>query len=242
MSELRINISKNNTICGCEGSIAITTKGGTPPYLYSINGGLTYTDSPLFTNLCEGLYIASILDGDENIVSDTVTINPPSNPITYFVSLNTTSSVKQNNGTILTKEYRTNINITPPLPDGVILNLDLVHTNTFKVSPTEENATNTTTSILYKNGEPVKFVLNDEITGNTNNTIPGCQDRTIYIKSIIDNWSSLQMVNTDNLLLITTTTINRVSLENCYVATSEETYSLNNLSLFGCNCCNVISG
>lgn len=242
MSQLQLNISKNNPICGCEGSIVIATNGGTPPYQYSINGGITYTDSPLFTNLCQGLYIASVVDYDNNSVSDTVTLNPPSNPITYFVSLNTTSSVKQNNGTILTKEYRTIINITPPLPDGVVLNLDLIHTNTFKVSPTEEIATNTTTSMLYKNGEPVKFVLTDEITGNTNNTIPGCQDKTVYIKSTIDNWKSLQVTNTDNLLLITTTTLNRLGLENCYNATSDETYSLSNISLTGCYCCNVISG
>lgn len=65
---LVITTTKNQTICGCDGGITVSTKGGTPPYSYSINGGLTFRNIPIFTNLCSGTYNLIVSDSDGKIV------------------------------------------------------------------------------------------------------------------------------------------------------------------------------
>ncbi|MBK7407361.1 MAG: gliding motility-associated C-terminal domain-containing protein [Saprospirales bacterium] len=48
---------------GDNGQIEILgVTGGTPPYLYSVNGGFTFQSSPLFTNLAPDLYTVLIQD------------------------------------------------------------------------------------------------------------------------------------------------------------------------------------
>ncbi len=59
------------------GSISITATGGTAPYMYSIDGGVTFNVNPLFTNLSDGLY--SIIVNDARSCSDSglATIDGP---------------------------------------------------------------------------------------------------------------------------------------------------------------------
>ncbi len=46
------------------GEIVLNVIGGVPPYQYSIDDGLTYQDSPVFTGLAEGIYYAETLDAN----------------------------------------------------------------------------------------------------------------------------------------------------------------------------------
>lgn len=46
------------------GSIFINVSGGNPPYQYSIDGGETFTNNPLFTGLVKGDYEIVVIDGD----------------------------------------------------------------------------------------------------------------------------------------------------------------------------------
>lgn len=238
---LSLNVSKNDPSCNCDGNLTLIGNGGTPPYSYSINGGLSYRNIPIFNNLCGGIYTPTIIDFNGSVITTNITLNQPSNPITYTVTLNTTSTIQQNTGTILTKEYSTVVNVTPPLEDGINLTFDLSHTNIFKTSPNTASTTNITSSILYKNGVIETITQTGTTEGTTFNTFAGCQANTINIKSTTDTWQSLQITNSDTLLLVTTTTIIQNEEVNCYVGTGDETYSITNVSLQGCGCCNVIS-
>jgi len=46
----------------CDGEIEVIATGGTPGYLYSIDGGITTSNSAVFNNLCDGTYILSVID------------------------------------------------------------------------------------------------------------------------------------------------------------------------------------
>lgn len=239
---ISLEVSKNDPSCNCDGNLTLIGNGGVPPYSYSINGGITYRNIPIFDNLCSGIYSPTIMDSNGNVTTTNITLNPPSNPIIYTVTLNTTSNIQQTTGTLLTKEYTTLVNVTPPLEDGVMLTFDLSHTNIFKTSPNTGSTTNITSSILYKNGLVESVTLTGTTEGTTFNTFAGCQGNIINIKSTNDSWQSLQITNSDTILLVTTTTIIQNEVINCYVGTSDETFSITNVTLQGCGCCNVISG
>ncbi|MEL6833889.1 MAG: T9SS type A sorting domain-containing protein [Bacteroidota bacterium] len=49
-------------------TISITATGGTPPYLYSIDGGQTWFNSNIFTNLSGGTYEVQVMDAMGDIV------------------------------------------------------------------------------------------------------------------------------------------------------------------------------
>ncbi len=57
------------------GKIIITESGGTPPYQYSIDGGIVYTSNNVFTDLNSGNYDVSILDVNACVYTNTVTID-----------------------------------------------------------------------------------------------------------------------------------------------------------------------
>ncbi len=48
-----------------DGSVTITTNGGTPPFTYSIDGGNTFQDEPFFDNLAVGNYSVTVRDANE---------------------------------------------------------------------------------------------------------------------------------------------------------------------------------
>jgi hypothetical protein len=48
-----------------DGSILITASGGVEPYNYSIDGGSSYQDSPLFEGLAAGNYDVSVITAEE---------------------------------------------------------------------------------------------------------------------------------------------------------------------------------
>ncbi len=58
-----------------DGSITITADSPFTPIQYSIDGGSTYQDSPIFDNLPEGEYDIEVLDAQECSVTETVTIS-----------------------------------------------------------------------------------------------------------------------------------------------------------------------
>ncbi len=58
------SVEHNDCFGEAEGSIELEVIGGIPPYQYSIDDGLTYQDSPIFTGLVEGIYYAETLDAN----------------------------------------------------------------------------------------------------------------------------------------------------------------------------------
>jgi hypothetical protein len=67
-------VSTNETGLGlCDGTITLTASGGTPIYLYSIDG-INFVVSNVFTNLCSSNYILYVKDAEDNIASVTIGI------------------------------------------------------------------------------------------------------------------------------------------------------------------------
>jgi hypothetical protein len=236
-------VSVNQPKCSCDGNIIINAKslsGGEPPYLFSIDNGLTYYSSPIFNNLCSGLYNVRVKDSYNDIFGNNVTLNAPVPPTTYTITLNTTNTILTNTTYNLTTEYTTSVVITPELPDGVLLNFDLIHTNNFKTSPTNTTSTLVTNTVLNKNGTPISLNHLGTSTGTTVNIIPGCQDLFVYQSGLTENWSSLSITNSDTIILTTTTTVIKNEITLCTVGESSESYSLLNANINGCDCCKII--
>ena len=238
---LTIMITKNQTICGCDGGLTLKGIGGVPPYSYSINGGLTYRNIPMFSNLCSGSYNVIVADSTGKVVSSTVSLDSPSQPITYNVKLVTSPLTVEANKTKLTKQYITTISVTPSLPDGVFLTFKLNHLNLSKSSPNQESSSvNTVTVLTIDDREyyPSSTSSNDD---SIINTVAGCQSENVWLTSNNEVWDSITINNTNIFKIVTETTVTRNEFINCYVGTSDESYSLSNLKITGCNCCTVIT-
>lgn len=70
------------TTCGLDnGIIDLTVTGGTPAYQYSLNGGNTFSASPLFNNLVPGTYQVYVEDVNGCFDSTNATIYPSTNPL-----------------------------------------------------------------------------------------------------------------------------------------------------------------
>lgn len=233
-------VSINQPTCLCDGSIIFNVSLDNPPFSYSIDNGVTYSSSPIFTNLCPGIYVLSVVDSLGDTFSKTVTLDKFNTLTTYTITLNTTTNTPVNTELSLVKSYDTNISISPPLPDGTTVTFDLIHTNSFYSSPTSGTSVLTTGTILSKNLSAVTY--NSVVTGNSQsfNTTPGCQTETIYQSDINEVWNSLTLTNTDTITISTTTRVDKTTTGLCVVGYSNDTYSIVNAKINGCDCCSII--
>lgn len=232
-------VTINQTNCGCDGAITIYGYGGTPPYTYSINSGLTFKKMPFFTDLCSGVYFIIVKDDNDFTYTKSFTLNKPNDPITYLVTLSTFNQQIVNNSITQTKEYTTNIKITPSLPDNTYITFDLKHNNIGSVSPISSATTFTTTSSLTigTGSTPVTYVTTGETT--TNNVIPGCQDQIQTIITNVETWENLTYYEGDSFVLTTTSSSQKNGDYLCYNSSFQDTFTIENLKIFGCNCCSV---
>ena len=233
-------VSINQPTCLCDGSIIFNVNLDNPPFSYSIDNGVTYSSSPIFTNLCSGIYILSVVDSLGETFSDIITLNKPEMATTYSILLNTTISTPVSNELSLVKSYETTIQVTPPLPDGATITFNLIHTNSFYSSPTIGTSVLTTGTVLSKNVTPI--TIGSTITGQTQsvNTTPGCQSDFIYQSNIDDTWNSLTLTNTDTITISTTTRVDKTTTGLCVVGYSNDSYSISNAVISGCDCCSLI--
>jgi hypothetical protein len=238
-SPLTINVSKNDTICGCDGGITILANGGVPPYIYSVDSGLTFKKFPIFNDLCSGIYTVKTIDNDRNEISTSVTLPSPKSPKTYIVSLKTTNKTTRLGSLEKTIEYTTKVSVFPELPDDVTITFDLHHTNISKSSPRRDSSSVETTSILEIDGKSVRSESNTESNSTTLSTLVGCQLDTLYINSVSESWNSIKISNKTDLLLTTVTKTYKNEDNDCYVGLSDDTYQITNVSIKGCYCCNA---
>lgn len=74
-----------------DGSMTLVGTGGTPPYQYSIDGGVTFTSNPLFSNLTAGVYIFQLKDANGMIAAvQTAPLLIYGSPSIYFYNRNCT--------------------------------------------------------------------------------------------------------------------------------------------------------
>lgn len=73
-SELTFTTVQENVICADDnnGSITVTAEGGTPPYQYSQNGGISYQPSHIFADLLPGDYTIRVRDANSCSPTDQV--------------------------------------------------------------------------------------------------------------------------------------------------------------------------
>jgi len=235
---LSMTVLPNSPIYGGDGSVVITPFGGVPPRQYSITNGLTYQNSPIFTSLNGGTYNLVILDASGTTFTQTVTLITPPPPTVYTVNLNTSSQTIINTNTVLTKTYTTNISVSPQLPSGTTITLNLQHVNLFNASPTPDIASATTTSTLYKNSIPYTATTTSTTTATTLSTLANCQANPLYNKTYIDNWSSVTITRTDSLYIYTITSVYKNGSDNCYVGQASDTFNKSApITISGCvNC------
>jgi hypothetical protein len=233
-------VSINQPTCLCDGSIIFNVNLDNPPYSYSIDNGVTYTSSPIFTNLCSGIYVLSVVDSIGDTYSKTITLNKPTTSTTYILSLNTTNSVPISNEISFVNNYETTISVSPPLPDGTTITFDLIHTNNFYSSPTSGTSVLTTGTVLSKNLSALTY--NSIVTGNTQsvNTTPGCQNQFVYQSDINELWNSITMTNSDTITISTTSRVDKTTTGLCVVGSCNDTYSIVNATISGCDCCSII--
>ena len=108
-----LTYSVNQPICSCDGNLMVNVSGGYPPYQYSIDNGVTYFNSPIFSQLCSGIYSIKVVDISGNTNSNNVTLNEPAPPTLYQLKLNTTITNPVNTNTTLTKQYTTTFSVIP---------------------------------------------------------------------------------------------------------------------------------
>lgn len=115
------NTSVRPDQCGNTGEIIFNAYGGTPAYLYSIDNGLTYQQSPIFQNLLAGNYICYVKDSIGTLMLKLVTVPAtPAPNVTVVLSANSSNNTFQ---------------ITSNLPTGLTMTFDINHVSDFGYYP-----------------------------------------------------------------------------------------------------------
>ena len=198
---LSVNISSNPPECtGCVGTINLIGDGGTPPYEYSINGGVTWVDNPIFEGLCPDIqFNLKIRDSLDNVFTPTV-----NNPITFNSVSITTYSVSLNTTFVslsaTSNKYTYSLNITPALPNGVTLTLDLVLKGSFVRTPYYNSASSTFTPNVIKNGVPLTPVDTTNET-TTQNQVLNCTSYINYSTNYIFTYPSITITSSDTYVI-----------------------------------------
>ncbi|MBW2938861.1 tandem-95 repeat protein, partial [Aureisphaera sp. CAU 1614] len=101
-AELSLSIiSQTDIVCTGLGSVTVEATGGTPPYFYSLDGGAPQ-GSGVFSDLAEGIYTISVLDG--NGCNDSVTVTILKNCTDAVNDINNTFQDIPVSGNLLTND------------------------------------------------------------------------------------------------------------------------------------------
>lgn len=232
-------ISTNDPTCLCDGSIIFNITLDNPPFNYSIDNGVSYSSSPIFTDLCSGIYSLSVVDSLGETYFSSVTLKNPEQSISYTLSLFTTNTTPVINNVSIVNSYETTIVVTPPLPDGATITFDIIHNNSFYSSPNSGTSILTTSTILYKNNSEILLTNTSNSTNQSINTNAGCQTEYVYQSNIDDIWGSLTITNNDTITISTTSRVDKTTSGECVVGYSEDSYSISNPVISGCDCCSI---
>lgn len=77
----------------CDGEIAFTASGGSTPYQYSSDNGVTFSTSPTIASLCSGTYVTIVKDFHNCTTSANQTINEPTPVVVVITPTNSTCSL-----------------------------------------------------------------------------------------------------------------------------------------------------
>jgi hypothetical protein len=226
INPITFQIGKNNATCINDGSIIINASGGIPPYEYSLNGGTNFVTTPIINNLSPGSYIVLVRDSLNNI----------STTQNVLISQNVTNTVY----TLTLNKVGNNINIviSPTLPIGTSISFDVVYESVFTVAPSPTSASFNGNLNLLLNGSPI--ISNSPIITNTTTFNP-CNNGSGYTTNNKLIWTNVVMINTTTLTGSLTGQITpNTPLPSCYSANKNDSVTLNNVAISGCQCCSVV--
>jgi len=220
-------VGKNDATCNNDGSIIINANGGIPPYEYSINGGTSFSTTPINNNLAPGSYVVLVRDSI-NVLSTTqnVLISQTVTNTTYVLTLNRVGD-------------NINIVVSPTLPIGVSISFDVVYESVFTVAPAPTSASFNGNLNLLLNSNPI--LPNSPIITNTT-TFNQCNSGSFYTTNKKITWTNVTLTNTSTLTgTLTGQIIPSTPLPSCYSAVKNTSVTLNNVIISGCQCCSVLT-
>ncbi len=238
-----LDTSVSQPSCICDGQITLNPSGGQPPYEYSINNGVTYDNSNIYTELCPGIYSVSVKDSLGNIINDSITLNPLLPQTSYSVNLSTTTQVIVQSPDIYHRLFQTTLSVTPPLPVGVTIDADIVHTGIWANSRKPGYSDLVRTVDLTKNGTSISPFSG--IMGSFLPASPQCGgiNHTIQYITTTNTWSNVVIGNADNIIITTDSklTFDIPANNGCDFGTDSNSFEISNLRINGCECCTVVN-
>jgi hypothetical protein len=185
-----------NPTCTCDGGIIIQATGPDTPFQYSINNGLNWFNSPVFTSLCGGVYPLAVKDSLGNIYRDSATLNAVIPTITYTL---------QPDGDAINEfgasELTFRIHVTPPLPPGVTITFDVVLSNNFSRTPFAGSATNNLNYQLTKSSVIIPVSSTNVVNNTTPSPFTWCSQYMNYNTLTTKKWSNLTIQGSESYVL-----------------------------------------
>ena len=191
-----ISVHADDGTCEEGGRIVINTAEGTPPYTYSINGGINYYTQPIFTSLQPGTYYVVAKDSLGNTSTiETVVINQPVIPI-YTLTL-----TRNNTNKTFTITPSTNL----PTNKTIVFTLDQVSTFTYWPQdaapiPTYSNVITFDTPSFNPMIIDTTNNTTDTISCGGNSIITNVQTKTYYKTLQINGGQTITGTFTDNVV------------------------------------------
>ena len=161
---LDFTITKSNVTCENDGSIVIQAYGGTPPYQYSIDNGVTFYPSPIFQNLTAGSYIIHVKDAN-NVLDIQTTQLTQSSLTNYVLSL----SLSSNTNTFAIS--------CPQLLPGQSITFALQHISYLTYYPLSISGSVSYNNICTVSGSPM--TLTNTFNNTTNAFLPSCNPSNV---------------------------------------------------------------
>jgi len=207
---LQVKVDFTNTSCQnlttCNGSLTILAEDGYPPYQYSIDGGLTYSENNTYNYLCPNTYLVKVVDSFNNVYNTNVSIGYDSPVTTYQLTFDvgnaTVTTVPNVSKTI---SQPVTLVVTPPLPVGVSVTFGINSTALTTIN-SPGTADSLVTWDIRKNGQPVTVVPLPTTTVSQG-TRPFCSvNDTQLITSTSYVGASMTITNGDVVTMVSRTT------------------------------------
>jgi hypothetical protein len=246
---LQTKVTFENSTCngvkGCDGTITISAFYGQPPYIYSINNGLSWQSNGLFFGLCPSTYTIITKDSLNNTVNNTVTLGFNQPPTTYQLSVNLLANQTQVVTGPNLNSTTTYLNVTsnPPIPAGVTVQFNLNFTSV-KTTNGPGTGNLNDTILVYQNGNLIGPSV-QQSPQTVINSRPNCSPENQEVTTETETYSCT-LTNTST---ITITTQSALAITNGQIATNSCATNLNQ-TIFagissqiiqGCSCCAVVA-
>lgn len=175
--------SGSSGVSGTGGSITITTSGGVPPYIYSKDGGSTFTTSNIFNSLPVGSYNVIAQDSLNNLAQKTIQINSTGAGTTYDLSISNYNLTTVNNGFIIA-QWKVNVN--PPIPVGTYVTFEIAIETIQQVNGPGSGTTTSSSQVFSGTTSlsPISTTSNSQTTTRNN-----CSPEQTITNTIVEKYS-----------------------------------------------------